>query len=208
MAGRAYSVLRDRTVCGNAPQDRWVFVLRFTAFRIHIGIEAHSGRFSGPFDKSAPARFRSGTKARISAFGWDDLPTMREAHEAHHPYVSLCAVPADRHHLYDHPDVQAVPAAGLVVDREMRKKGAISFKSAQDRKMIVRRISAWLGLKGVTRSSEELRQVSPSLDLDKFARSLYSGDVADLKQIGRECGFSDLARVWRQMLETIEPNFH
>jgi hypothetical protein len=152
MAGRAYSVLRDRTVCGNAPQDRWVFVLRFTAFRIHIGIEAHSGRFSGPFDKSAPARFRSGTKARISAFGWDDLPTMREAHEAHHPYVSLCAVPADRHHLYDHPDVQAVPAAGLVVDREMRKKGAISFKSAQDRKMIVRRISAWLGLKGVPKN--------------------------------------------------------
>jgi hypothetical protein len=61
--------------------------------------------------------------------------------------------------------------------------------------MIVRRILAWLGFKGVTRSSEELRRVSPALDLDKFARLLYSGDVADLKQIAREFRFSDLARV-------------
>ena len=103
----------------------------------------------------------------------------------------------------DHPDVQAVPAAGLIVEREVRKKGAASFKSAQDRKMIVRRILAWLGFKGVMRSSEELRQVSPELTLDKFDCSLCSGDVAD-----PEFRFSDLARVWRQMPETINSHFH
>ena len=35
---------------------------------------------------------------------------------------------------------------------------------------------------------------------------LYSGDAADLKQIGREFRFSDLAHVWRQRPETIDPN--
>jgi hypothetical protein len=39
-------------------------------------------------------------------------------------------------------------------------------------------------------------------------RLLYSGDAADLKQIGREFRFSDLAHVWRQRPETIDPNFH
>ena len=116
-------------------------------------------------------------------------------------------MPADHHRLYGHPDVQAASATDPIVEREVGKNGAEPLKSARDRKMIVRRVLTWVGFKSVTPCSEESRQASAALDLDKFARLLYSGDVADLKQIGQEFKFSDLTGVWRQMPETIDSNF-
>ena len=55
--------------------------------------------------------------------------------------------------------------------------------------MITHRFFAWLGCEVAAASPEELRPVSPAPNLNKFARLLYSGEVADLKQIVHEFRF-------------------
>jgi hypothetical protein len=75
--------------------------------------------------------------------------------------------------------------------------------------MILRRLSAWLGLKLAAPRREEPRQLPSALDLDEFTRLLYSGDPADLKRIARDLSISDPAAVWRQIRDrAAKPKFH
>jgi hypothetical protein len=67
------------------------------------------------------------------------------------------------------------------------------------RKMIFDRLTAWLRFKLAGPPRAEASTDRSAFDVDEFARLLYSGDPADLKQIVSDFRFSDPAEIRRQL---------
>jgi hypothetical protein len=65
--------------------------------------------------------------------------------------------------------------------------------------MIFRRVTAWLHFKLAGPPRAEASTGRSALDLDEFARLLYSGDPSDLKRIARDFSSSDPAALCRQL---------